>query len=333
MLRILAVTRKPDSASFLQRVGNYVSDLGAMGLHVQSATLPQPYAQQKRFLHRLAEYDLIWWHRHLLTPLLWPALRRVPRPIVFDFDDPLMYTSRGGGQPSFTRRVRFRGMLRRCTAAFAASEHLAAQARPYCPRVEIVPMAVDLPADPPTHRPLVEGRWVELLWLGSRMTQPYLEIIRPALERVGGTFPHVRLRLVAHEPMRFGSLTVDFRRWSEAEQEQALRECHLGLCPMPDTVWTRGKCPYKVLQYMACGMPWVGSAVGENVVMSGGAGQGLCADSETEWFSALRELVGNEFEREELGRRGREYVQQRHSRKALSDQIATLMRRLLADAR
>jgi glycosyltransferase involved in cell wall biosynthesis len=165
------------------------------------------------------------------------------------------------------------------------------------------------------------------------MTQPYLEIIRPALEQVGRALSHVRLRLVAHEPMRFGALAVDFRRWSDSEQEQALRTCHIGLCPMPDTVWTRGKCPYKVLQYMAYGMAWVGSAVGENVAMSSGQQQGLCADNQADWFGALNRLACKQDEREALARRGRACVEQRHSRQALAQQIAAPMARVAEPAR
>jgi len=88
---------------------------------------------------------------------------------------------------------------------------------------------------------------------------------------VAGLRPGVRLRLVGHEPIAFGGIEVDFRPWSPGEQDLALRECDIGLCPMPDTPWTRGKCPYKVLQYMAHAMPWVGSAVGENLRCGRGA--------------------------------------------------------------
>src|SRR5690606_13466323 len=144
-----------------------------------------------------------------------------------------------------------------------ASEHLAEIARRYCDRVMVVPMAVDAPASVVqiARRP---GP-LQLLWLGSRATQSYLDVIAPVLAELGRRRPDVMLRVVGHEPVEFGPLKVDFRKWSPQEQEAALRQCHVGLCPMPDTVWTRGKCPYKVLQYMAYGMPWVGSAVGENI--------------------------------------------------------------------
>lgn len=182
-------------------------------------------------------------------------------------------------------------------------------------------MPVDVPDDPPN---LVErAERPTLLWLGSRATQPYLELIRGVLESLAG---EVVLRLVAHEPMSFGTLEVDFRRWSPEEQESALRESHVGLCPMPDTPWTRGKCPYKVLQSMAYGMPWVGSAVGENLHVAGsqeaGRGErGWCASTERQWLEAIRTLIQDRVVSGKMASAAREYVRDLHDRNRLEQAV------------
>lgn len=309
--------------------------LAARGIHVECATLPTSQRAQFKLLGTATEFDGIWWHRHLLSPWWLGRLRKSAKRLVFDFDDPLIYTASGGGRPSFSRRMRFRWMLKRCDAAFAASNLLADMARPMCKSTHVVPMAIDLPG-----KALAEWRWrhgksmgrpIELLWLGSLATQPYLELIRGALVRLGTRakerLGNVKLRLVAHEPMKFGALEVDFRKWSHEEQEKALSECDVGLCPMPDTVWTRGKCPFKVLQYMAYGMPWVGSAVGENIVTSGEGERGLCATATSDaWLIAIELLLADEGKRESMGRKGRAYVEATHDRAALVKRIESLWR-------
>ena len=97
---------------------------------------------------------------------------------------------------------------------------------------------------------------------------------------------------------------------------------------MPDTPWTRGKCPYKVLQYMAGAMPWIGSAVGENIRIAGeqtdGVGPGITADDAPAWAAALRQLIGDSTLRQTMGQRGRDCVQQHHDRNVLADQLAAL---------
>ena len=323
-LRVLAVTRKPRSASFEQRIKAYVDPLAARGITIDCLELPHPARGQRRALDRLAGCEVVWWQRHLLAPWWLPRLRRRARRIVFDFDDPLDRSATGGGRRSLTRRMRFALMLRRCDVAVAASPMLADLARPHCPRVHVVPMAVDLPrprrAPPPGP--------VQLLWLGSAATQPYLTSIRAPLERLGAARPDLSLRLVAHASATFGRLTVDHRPWSPREQDAALGACHIGLCPMPDTIWTRGKCPYKVLQYMAHAMPWAGSPVGQNVAMAG-AGEdatGLCAADDDQWLGHIERLTSDDALRARLGAAGRRRIEREHDRTILTDRIAAILR-------
>ena len=341
-MRLLAITRKPGSASFEQRVLRFVPLLAQRGIEVDCQTLPTTQRGQYALLGETAKYHGVWWHRHLLSPWWLDRLRAQTKRLVFDFDDPLIHTASGGGGPSLARRSRFRWMLGRCDAAFAASDLLAQLARPLCSNTHIVPMAIDLPdAD------LLAPRWnaerstkkkIELLWLGSAATQQYLEVIRADLEALGErASKRVKLRLVAHAPMTFGKLEIDFRPWSHDEQERALVECDIGLCPMPDTVWTRGKNPFKALQYMAYGLPWIGSAVGENIATSGmntDKPRGVCvptissgspgSPSSGEWTVTLEALLADQSARVAMGKRGRAYVEKTHDRTVLVEQIATL---------
>ena len=329
--RIIAVTRKPDSASFQQRVAAYVGPLAERGITVDCDVLPRSLCRQRQLLGRLGTFDGAWWQRHLLMPWLLPALRRRARRLVFDFDDPLVFSATGGGRRSFSRSWRFAALVRRCDAVLAASETLAELARPFCGDVAVLPMAVDLPQDAPP----VDARPppVRLLWIGSAATQPYLELVRPPLERFGRQRPDLSLRLVAHEPMSFGALRVDYQPWSAAAEEASLRDCHIGLCPLPDTVWTRGKCSYKVLQYMANGLPWVGSRVGENLRTAGEASRygprGFCAAGQEQWLEQLGRLVDDAALRRSMGERGRRFIEQRHDRRVLVGQLAATWRRWL----
>lgn len=328
-MRVLAITRKPYSASFEQRILAYRDLLEERGIEVTMRQFPQDSREQKVMLRKAGNYDVVWWHRHLLTRFLRHRLRRMARRIVYDYDDPLIFSTRKNGR-SLARRWRFSGMLRIADAAMAGSQYLRTLGLRYNDNIEVVPMGIGKDQVSKPSRQFSDP--VQLLWLGSKSTQKYLELIRPSLERLGTLKGRFRLKLVAHYPMEFGSLPVDYVRWSPDEQAKALANSDIGLCPMPDTPWAAGKCPYKVIQYMASGMPWVGSAVGENVAVAGDPAdpgrRGLCADSDQAWGQALLDLADDPGLRIRLGEKGVRYVAEHHDREKLADQIAGVLYRV-----
>ncbi|MDJ0741054.1 MAG: glycosyltransferase family 4 protein [Gammaproteobacteria bacterium] len=326
-IRVLAITRKPHSASFEQRIANFIEPLRTLGIDVETCVYPKKLARQIATLSRVDSYDVVWWHRHLLPWWQMRLLRRYARYLVYDFDDPVCFSTRDDGSSSVRSR-RFARLIAGADAVMAGSHYLGELALAYNDNVHIVPMAIDLPDYEGGEAPRVS---TELLWLGSASTQKYLDLIRPALEKLGQTFPQARLRLVAHTPMSFGDLETKFVQWTPQSQDQALAECAIGLCPMPDTVWSRGKCPYKVLQYMSYGMAWIGSAVGENIVTAGPSARddarGLTAANTDEWLQGLERLLTDAAGSIAMGRRARSYIEQHHERQHIARLIAGLLRR------
>ena len=303
----------------------HVEPLAELGVDVTIAVIPRIRTQRRELIRSLARFDGVWLHRYLIPPWSLRPWRRAARRLVIDFDDPILYSTHGLG---LSRRLRFAYLLRRCDGATVANDYLAARTGRYCPHVAVVPMAVDIPALPP--RAPRTGP-VRLLWLGSRSTLPYLRDLAGVLAPLVEIRPQIELRLIGPQALSAGGLRVDYRPWSQQEQERALRECDIGLCPMPDTPWTCGKSPYKVLQYMAYGMAWVGSAVGEIVALAGPEGseaRGLCAASSEQWVAALTHLVDDGALRARLGDCGRAYVQERHSRERVCSLLAETWRRV-----
>jgi len=331
-IHILSVTRKPDSASYQQRVENWIAPLAAEGITVTPRVWPHSGAKRDALLDEMAEADAVWWHRNILTTRDAKKVRRAAKRWVIDFDDPLNYSSKNGGQPSWARRRKFNATVGRADASLVGSQFLADLSQPFNHRVEILPMAVDLPAVVP-NRDAGHGRPVTLLWLGSAGTQVYLRDIGEVFSQIKTQVP-LQLRLVGGEALTFpgSKLAVDHRPWSPQEQDRALQEVDLGLCPMPDTLWTRGKCPYKVLQYMAWGLPWVGSAVGENLVAAGSGdhARGLTAPATGDWAKAIQRLGEDAVLRRAMGQRGRAYIEEVHDRRALTRQLVRFWREVVA---
>jgi len=137
----------------------------------------------------------------------------------------------------------------------------------------------------------------------------YLETIRPALEWLGANYPNVRLKLISDEFVDFEHLEVECIAWSYEKEIEHLNSIDIGIMPLADDPWSRGKCGFKLLQYMGVGIPTVCHPVGLNreIVVHGETG--YWASTEQEWIDALRSLVDEKTQREALGRKGHERVQ------------------------
>jgi glycosyltransferase involved in cell wall biosynthesis len=157
---------------------------------------------------------------------------------------------------------------------------------------------------------------VVLGWIGSRGTLKYLKEIAPALEVIGERFPGVKLKIVADDFFGLERLPVIKKSWSATDEIADLHSFDIGLMPLTDDVWTRGKCGFKLLQCMAVGLPVVCSPVGANRQIMADGVEGYWASNHAEWVEKLAALINDATLAQAMGRRGREKVQQTYSLQA-----------------
>jgi glycosyltransferase involved in cell wall biosynthesis len=249
------------------------------------------------------------------------------RRLVLDVDDAVWSDARGaGGHPlaglkGSGRKLRW--LARRADQVIAGNEILATWLSKHSERVEVVPSLVD-----PGHVPLRvhgEGERLTLGWVGSAPTAPYLRRLVPVLQalpkRVGRP---VRLLVVGGSPPNVPGVEVEARPWTEQGELDALTEMDVGLMPLPDTVWARGKCAYKALMYMAAGLPVVADDVGITARVVGG-GAGAVVGSDESWRDEIVKLASSADYRAELGATGRRRVETRYSIQVWAPRIADLL--------
>lgn len=324
-LRVLAISRKAGSGTMAPtwrlRVEALVPALRDHGVQVEGIELPASGRAKRRLLSSLGGYDVVWLHRHITWPWELGRIRRVARSLVFDFDDPVCYSSgrRSGWSPS--RMLKFIATVRSADAVLAASPRLVELAQPHCRRVHLAPLAA-LPewiADRPAFRASGEG--IRLVWIGSPSTYPYLLEIGPALREVGRRLPAAELTVVGGARPDFGPLQVVHARWSLQTQSAALARSHVGLAPAPQTRWAEGKATLKPVQYLAAGVPFVGSAVGVNTLLAAGE-CGLLAASVDDWPIAIERLANDEPLRRRMGEAGIRAIRSSHLPDVLASKVA-----------
>lgn len=263
--------------------------------------------------------DITWLSRDLVVglPTLEPILKS---PLVLDVDDAIWCTWPLGCASA-------RMSARRSALVLAGNATLAGWFSDYARRVEIVPTAVDVDRFVPiagSDSPAT----LTLGWIGSGSNLAYVQDIVPALSEVMRRRSDVKLRIVSDVAPRLSGLQgarVEYLPWSAEGEVEAIQGMDIGLMPLPDNDWTRGKCSFKMLQYLACGKPAVVSPVGMNEEVLVQAEVGLGPRNKDEWVDALVALIDDSRERGRLGANGRRLVERRYAAKVIADRIAGLL--------
>lgn len=152
------------------------------------------------------------------------------------------------------------------------------------------------------------GEMVVIGWTGSHSTLKYLDIVAPLLLKIESNFPHVQIMIIADRKPRLRLNSFLFLPWNEETEIQDLTKIDIGIMPLPDDEWSKGKCGFKALQYMALGKPVVASAVGVNTsIIQDGVNGFLCSKLD-DWDGALTTLIKDKGLRTQMGRNGREKV-------------------------
>lgn len=269
---------------------------------------------------RSGAYDVVVIQRDLFPfgpPVLERLLRRVSGHVVYDTDDATYL------RPAFTPNTLFQRLRRFDKVAevvgtarwvSVATEPIAAWARQYNPRVSVVPMALDVEAYARLAQRMERGPGLVLGWAGTGGGLRYLEMLGPALREVAGRYP-LRVRVVTGAPrdVRLPGIPVEVVPWEPATALASMADVDVGLIPLADSEFERAKCPFKMLQYMAWGIPCVCSRVGEPERALRDGESGLLAGSTGEWVAALVRLADSPEERRRIGRAGQDVARARYS--------------------
>jgi glycosyltransferase involved in cell wall biosynthesis len=296
-VKILFLTHRSDTPSTRYRVIPFADRFVKAGHEAKVRRYSSGLAGLWPLLRDAREADAVVLQKRLPPAWMTRALRRRARRLFYDFDD-AVYLRREGAEPSATRDRRFRAILATADFVIAGNSHLAGMARECGARhVSVIPTVLDPAKYEAAVREPHEG--VVAGWIGAGGNLKYLEALLPHLKAVG-----VRIRVVCD---RFPE-GVEKVVWSEEGEAAAVGGMDLGLAPMPDDEWTRGKCGTRILQYFAAGIPVVADDVGVHRDLVGEGG--FLVDSPKAWARRVGELAADGALRRRMGEEGRRRLRQ-----------------------
>ncbi len=307
--RILFISKGENAPSTRYRGLAYFSSLRSDGWEPEHMAVPDNPLLRLKLLKRASRADVVVILRKTFSAPYLSVLRLCSRHLVFDLDDAIFCSS--SGDMSRTRRNRFARVATCCRQVWAGNEYLATASRQFNHEVTTIPTSLgpgkySIEAEKP-------AKHIDLVWIGSRSTRKYLDTGLPALENLSESLPHIRLKIVADFDIESERLSTIAVPWSEENEAFALSSAHIGIAPMPDNPWTRGKCGLKVLQYMAAGLPVVSSPAGVNGEIVEHGVTGFLVDSADAWQKAIEELINEPDLRRDMGEAGRKRVMEKYS--------------------
>ena len=285
-------------------------------------------------LSDVSSYDLVYIFRE--AALLGPPWfeRKIAKsgvPAVFDFDDAVFvsYKSPSNGYLSYLKFPAKTAEICRLSAhVMAGNEYLADYAREQNPNVTIIPTTIDtdkyLLRDDPR-----EPETVTIGWSGSFSTIQHLDTIRDVLQELAKT-ERFLLRVIGAPVYKIDGVETEAMPWRSDTELRDLVKIDIGLMPLPDEDWSRGKCGLKALQYMALGIPTICSPVGVNSTIIKDGENGFLADGKDEWIAKIKLLIDSAALRRSIGVAGRETVEREYSAKVVAPRVWEVFRSAVA---
>jgi glycosyltransferase involved in cell wall biosynthesis len=252
---------------------------------------------------------------------------------IFDYDDALFHT-RLPGRISYTH---LSGMMMTCDAVTAGSHYLKEYACRLNSKTHLLPTGVDTELFHPKNKGR-DRHQTTIGWLGSGDSYQlrYLKILKRPLDLISRRYD-IKLRIISgfsqavKSEFRNREYEVDFGfdRWVPIQEAaEATNEFDIGVMPLTDSPWERGKCSMKALEYMACGLPVVASPVGENNFVITNGFNGFLASSESEWVDYLERLISDKELMTKMGASGRKFVEETYSLPVITQNLIDIIKGL-----
>lgn len=341
-MRILFITEGTHAPSARFRVQQFIPHFESAGIQCTVAAAYGPRynsiantrlgaayklaTRSKSFVRGLnaGRYDILFVQRPILpfSPLPEEFLTRINPRMIFDVDDAVFLDANSQDAP------RRRHTFERCVevaAHYIAGNDFLAENGGQPSKTSVIPTVIDTDVYRPPEAAAPDGT-VVVGWIGSRTTVRYIDQVLPALRQLRDRYPQVVVRIVcSHMPDHLAAEErFEFVPWSKEKEISAIQSFDIGIMPMEDTQVSQGKCGFKMIQYMATGIPVVSSPVGANAVIFEGSNAGALATTQQEWVEALRGLVEDKSRRIECGAQAREHAIAHYSVQAVLPRYLSL---------
>jgi glycosyltransferase involved in cell wall biosynthesis len=287
--------------------------------------------KERLLLYRqLPFFDVICIQRRLLPPLEFYWIRKKSPKVLFDLDDAIMYRSSSSPYPhSLSRRLKFRWMVKGSDAVTVGNQFLKKEVLKVdrTKKVFVIPTSIDTNLYP-QKKNFSDRQEIILGWIGTKGNLKYLKSLEPAFETIRQRFPQVKLKIVSNDFYDSSTLPLVKKTWKLEDENEDLVSFDIGVMPLSDDLWSKGKCGLKIIQYLSVGVPVVCTPVGINSDIVKDGENGFWATTHQEWVDRLSTLIQNPELRYRMGLKGIETVEKEYSLAVTTEKFLQVLQSL-----
>ena len=277
-------------------------------------------ARRIKILTQVSEFNIVFIHREVCPfgpPFFeWFIAKILRKKIIYDFDDAIWATDKpheGRVEKIIRWRSKVKNICRWAYTVSCGNEYLCTYARKYNQNILLNPTTIDTHLHAPDNYAKKNNDTVTIGWTGSHSTLKYVDAIVPTIQFLENKYSHIRFLVIANKKPKLNLKSLLFTPWSISSEIEDLMQIDIGIMPLPDDEWSKGKCGFKILQYMALEVPALASPVGVNDKIVDNGNNGFLCSTQQEWLFNLEQLINNYQLRLSMGKQGRSFIEKHYS--------------------
>lgn len=313
-MKIIFLTHSGDQDQRF-RVGQYFPFLIDHQIEPKANPIAGTFRERFAIYGKLSSFDVTCIQRRLVSPMEFSYIRRKSQKIILDIDDAIMYRSSSFSNPhSFSRWFKFRWMVKGSDVVTVGNQFLKEEVLKVDRRKEVyfIPTSIDTNLYPKKKKTF-SGKEITLGWIGTRGNLKYLKPLEPVFETLARRFSDLKLKIVSDDFYDPRCIPVIKKRWKLEEENEDLISFDIGLMPLCDDLWSRGKCGLKIIQYLSVGVPVVCTPVGINRDIVRNGYNGFWAITPQEWIERITVLIEHPDLRQRMSLNGIETVEKEYA--------------------
>jgi len=256
-------------------------------------------------------------------------IRIISKRLIFDYDDALFtkdpftlrIRSTGNGSPKTIRRLKY--SLKLADTVIAGSSYLFEYASKINSNVKIVPTCI-VYSDYDELEPVGDNN-ILIGWLGTANNQGYLIDIVDELKNISSKYPHVTLQVISDKPLHIKRVRIENVKWNIDSYKTDLSGIDIGIMPLRNDDWSKGKCAFKLIQYMAAGLSVIASDVGANSDVISEGEDGFLVNGKDEWQTGFAKLIESKELRERMGKAAKKKIRDNYSAESWIDKYESIL--------